>query len=112
MIVIAWNNGAQSRTGSGYGFKVHNSDRDEYFKPEWEEILLEIEGEDQPAAVSVSKEFWSDNGQALASTELGKWLRKNGLAPWPRLNPPVFVLDPVEDNRFRVAKARMGHKAF
>ena len=113
MIVIAWNNGAQSRTGSGYGFKVNDSDRDEFFKKEWTEILLEIEGEEEPAVVPIQKEgFWSEKGQELTSTVLGKWLRKNGLAPWPRLNPPRFVLDPVEDNRFRVSKAKTGHKVF
>jgi len=28
MIVTAWNNGAHSRNGSGYGFKVSVADRD------------------------------------------------------------------------------------
>ena len=113
MIVHAWNNGAQSRTGSGYGFKVNNNDRDEFFKPEWDEILLEIDGEEAPAAVAVNKEgFWSEKGQELTSSQLGKWLRKNGMAPWPRQDPPVFVLEPLVDNKFRVSKARKGHKAF
>ncbi len=113
MIVLAWNNGAQSRTGSGYGFRVNNQDRDEFFKPEWEEILLEIDGLDEPVTVAVDKEgFWSEKGQELASPELGKWLRKNGLAPWPRQSPPGFVLDPVEDNRFHVSKARKGRNPF
>ncbi|HMN61103.1 MAG TPA: hypothetical protein PJ988_12100 [Anaerolinea sp.] len=113
MIVIAWNNGAHSRTGIGYGFRVNHDDRAQFFKPEWDEILLEIDGEAEPVKVALDKEaFWSEKGQDLVSVELGKWLRKNGLAPWPRQSPPVFVLDPVQDNRFKVSKARQGRKVF
>jgi hypothetical protein len=113
MIVTAWNNGAHSRTGNGYGFKVSHDDRDAFFQKEWDEILLEIEGESQLQAAAISREaFWSEQGQELTSVALGKWLRRNGLAPWPHLNPPVFVLEPVEDNRFRVSKARTGRKVF
>lgn len=106
MIVTAWNNGAHSRNGAGYGFKVAMADRDLHFKPEWDVIVLELEGE-EPFEVPINKElFWSDACRELMSPEIGKWLRHNGIAPWPRANPPRFEVDPLEDNRFSVAKAQ------
>jgi hypothetical protein len=36
------------------------------------------------------------------------------MAPWPKGNPPYFVVDPLEDNRFSVSKAgkKSGKKPF
>ena len=111
MIVTAWNNGAHSRNGTGYGFKVNVADRDEHFKKEWTSILLEIEGEDTPAEITIDAErFWGETPHELHSLEVGKWLRKNGLAPWPAGNPPTFALDPVSDNHFKLEKAISKHK--
>lgn len=114
MIVTAWNNGAHSRNGSGYGFKVSAADRDEHFSEEWDSIILELEGE-EPFEVKLKKElFWEENPREVHSPEIGKWLRKQGLAPWPHGNPPNFALDPVEGNRFSVAKPqkKSGKKLF
>lgn len=108
MIVKAWNNGAQNRNGSGYGFKVSTTDRDEHFKPEWTSITVELPGEEEVVEISIDPvSFWDENGQELTSPEIGKWLRRNGLAPWPKGNPPFIILEPVADNRFRLEK---GHK--
>jgi|AutmiccommuBRH23_1029490.scaffolds.fasta_scaffold00223_52 hypothetical protein len=107
MIVTAYNNGAHSRNGSGYGFRVSVTDRDLHFKPEWDAILLELEGEEQPFEVVINKDsFWGDDCRELMSKAIGMWLRQRGLAPWPKGNPPRFVLDPVEENRFSVSKAQ------
>ncbi len=113
MIVKAWNNGAHSRNGSGYGFRVMLEDRDAIFKKEWDSIVLEIEGEDEPVEVSIDKDsFWSDEGSELHSKLLGRWMRKNGMAPWGRGNPPVIAIDHVEGNRFQVAKPKTGRRPF
>lgn len=105
MIVTAWNNGAHNRNGSGYGFKVKNADRDEFFQKEWEEIYLEIEGEPELIKADVHQDrFWSDAGKEITATAIGKWLRKNGMAPWHQGNPVTFELQPVENNRFKVLK--------
>lgn len=114
MIVTAWNNGAHSRNGAGYGFKVSVTDRDLDFKPEWDVIILELEGE-EPFEVKINKEaFWSEACRELISPEIGKWLRHQGIAPWPKGNPPRFAIDPVAENRFRVAKPQKqsGKKPF
>lgn len=115
MIVTAYNNGAHSRNGAGYGFRVTIEDRDEHFKPEWEKILLEIEGEEEVHEVEINKEgFWSEDCREIRSDAIGKWLRQRGLAPWPKGNPIRFILDPIEDNRFSVSKAQKqsGSKPF
>lgn len=107
MLVTAWNNGAHNRNGSGYGFRVSLPDRDAFFKPEWESILLEIEGEPEPVEMPIDKDsFWGETCREQISIGIGKWLRKHGLAPWPRGNPPTFILEPLEEKRFRVQRAR------
>jgi hypothetical protein len=106
MIVKAYNNGAHNRNGSGYGFKVSITDRDEFFKPEWTTILVELPDADEPVEVKIDQtSFWSEASHELVSLEIGKWLRRNGLAPWRVGNAPVFVLEPIEENRFRIEKA-------
>lgn len=112
MIVKAWNNGAHSRNGKGYGFRVSPEDRDVFFKKEWASILLEMDGEPQPEEVKLDEAFWSEEGCELMSQALGRWLRRNGLAPWVRGNPPSVVLEPVEENRFRVEKPKTGRRPF
>jgi hypothetical protein len=114
MIVTAWNTGAHSRNGSGYGFKVSTTDRDLHFKPDWDVIVLELEGE-EPFEVNINKEtFWSEACRELISPEIGTWLRQHGMAPWPKGNPPRFAMDPVEENRFSVSKPQKqsGKKPF
>jgi hypothetical protein len=106
MIVTAWNNGAHNRNGSGYGFRVHPDDRDTYFKKEWDKIYLEIEGEEAPVEVQITAErLWATPPHEIQCAALGHWLRKQGLAPWRRGAEPVFILDPLQDNHFKVEKA-------
>jgi len=113
MIVTAWNNGAHNRNGSGYGFKVHAADRDEFFKKEWKSIMLEIEGEAEAVEIAIDPaHFWGETIRELAHPAVGKWLRHNGLAPWRVGNAPTFVLEPLSDNRFKLVKPAKGHPAF
>ena len=113
MIVSAWNTGTQSRNGSGYGFKVKNADRELYFQKEWTSIILEIDDEAQPVEIVLDPDkFWSDSGHEIVSPVIGKWLRKNGLAPWTRGNPPTFAVEPLKDNRFKVVKLPKSKKTF
>lgn len=103
MIVTAWNNGAHMRSGTGYGFRVSLEDRDEFFKREWTSITVDIE--DQSVDIKVDAEhFWGAEEHPLASPEIGKWMRQHGLAPWAMGNPPKFILEPVQENHFRIEK--------
>ena len=110
MIVNAWNNGAQSRNGLGYGFRVHPADRDAYFQKEWTSIVLEVEGQGEAVEVNlVGLGLWEATPAAISCPALGRWLRHNGLAPWVRGQAPTFVLEPIGENRFRVEKADKRH---
>jgi hypothetical protein len=106
MVVTAWNNGAHSRNGNGYGFRLHPADRDTFFNKEWTSIVLEVEGQGDAVEVKIDDAgLWAETPGTIPCAEVGRWLRHNGLAPWSRGNPPVFLLEPVQDNRFRVEKA-------
>ena len=106
MIVTAWNNGAHSRNGNDYGFRVHPADRDTFFKKEWTAVVIEVEGQGDPVEVQIDQTgLWAETPGAIICPAVGRWLRHNGLAPWARGNPAVFALEPVEENRFRVEKA-------
>lgn len=106
MVVTAWNNGAHSRNGAGYGFRVHPADRDAHFQKEWTAIIVEVEGQGDPVEVPLEGHgLWEETPGPLPCPAVGRWLRHNGLAPWRVGNAPVFILEPVEGNRFRVEKA-------
>jgi hypothetical protein len=107
MIVTAWNNGAHMRSGAGYGFRVSQADRDEFFKREWASITLDVDERTVEVPVDAER-FWSESGHHLSCPEVGKWLHQHGLAPWAMGNPPKFVLIPVQENHFRVEK--LAHK--
>lgn len=112
MIATAWNNGTHLRNGRGYGFKVSIPDRDAFFNKEWDSIVVEIEEFPDPIEISIEKDaFWSESSVPLTSLAVGKWLIKNGMSAWPIGNSPVFVLEPVKDNQFKIMKARKGHKS-
>jgi hypothetical protein len=106
MVVTAWNNSAHSRNGSGYGFRVHPADRDAFFQQDWKSIVVEVEGQGDPVEIALEgTNLWAEAPGPLPCAAVGRWLRHNGLAPWTQGNPPVFLLEPVEGNRFRVEKA-------
>lgn len=112
MIVNAWNNGAHSRNGSGYGFRVHPADRDAYFKKEWTSLVIEVEGQGEPVEVELDPAgLWGETPAPILCPAVGRWLRHNGLAPWGRGNAPVILLEPVEGNHFKVEKAAKRHGA-
>jgi hypothetical protein len=86
--VVAWSNG-----GTGYGLKISAVDRDAYLKREWGSVDLYLPGSGQPTKVNVDKDsLWNKSCRELISEEIGAWLVANGLAPWPKGEPPRFKL--------------------
>jgi hypothetical protein len=101
MIVTAWNNSEHHVTGPGYGVKIQSSDIDKFFSPEWDYILLNLEGESEPVEVNTNKNsFWSGSCGELINKRIGQWLFNNKLAPWEIRNPPKLNLEPIKDNEF------------
>jgi len=69
-------------------------------------VNLKLEGNTEPVEVNVDKpSFWNSTCHELISKEIGKWLMKNGFAPWPKYNPPKLILEPMSHNRFVVNKS-------
>lgn len=105
MICTAWNNGAHSPSGAGYGLKIGVSDRDSAFKRTWDEVTIELPAEEGQyrATANVQKaSFWGPECRELITNELGLWLLQRELAPWPEGSPPKFVVVPVAESRFRL----------
>lgn len=103
MKVTAWNNGANSKTGSGYGFKISIEDRQKYFSEQWQTIDLLLPKLDKPISININKSsFWNKTCRELISQDIGKWLLSNDHAPWPKGMPPKFELLHVNNNVFRI----------
>ena len=101
MIVTAWNNGDHFKSGAGYGVKLDASDRDRFFQRDWKRIRLSLEGTSGVIEVNIAKpSFWGTTCRELISAEIGRWLIRNGLAPWPKGNPPRLTLEHIDSNQF------------
>ena len=97
MIVTAWNNGQHHTSGAGYGLKLSVADRDEHFRRDWESIFVLLEDQPHPVDINIAKpSFWGPVCRELIHVEIGRWLIKHGLAPWPKGKPPKVVLEPLD----------------
>lgn len=101
MLATAWNNGAHHASGAGYGLKISKADRDRYFSSSWREVLVSLPGQKMPVVVELSPSFWK-NCTELRHQEIGRWLRANGYAPWPKGRPPKFEVQFKGNGRFEV----------
>lgn len=87
----AWNNGAPSSSGAGYGLKVSVWDRDTYFKREWKTIRLLFPGSKHAVNINIDKDsFWSETCREMIHKDVGAWLLESKFAPWPKGRPPSF----------------------
>jgi hypothetical protein len=98
MRATAWNNGSHSATGAGYGLRISRQDRDRFFDPQWQEVVFDLGGEAE-ATTALSESFWRSCSE-LRSADIGRWLLRHDLAPWPRGRPPVVTVTHIEGNRF------------
>ena len=89
--VRAWSNGRPLHTGAGYGVRLSDHDRDQYFDPEWHEVIVELD-RGETVSVPLSNSFWGSCPE-LRSAAIGRWLQHNGVAPWA-LGAPPAVVDP------------------
>jgi len=94
-----WHGGPPSGPGAGYGIRISKADRDAHFDPEWDAVTISLEG--KRIVVALSESFWEDCTE-LRSKIIGEFMLANGLAPWPKRQPPVFELVPEGDATFRL----------
>ena len=94
MEVRGWSSG-----GGTYGLRVGVPNRDEFFRPEWDEIEIEIDGRLHP--VRVTGGFWHQCPE-VRSPIIRDWLRRYRTLKWPKGEPPKAELVPLGGNRFRL----------
>lgn len=100
MRATGWSNGRPLSSGAGYGLRISVSDRDRFFRPDWNHVLLEADGSRQ-VVVRLSASFWKTCTE-LRSAEIGRWLLRRRLAPWQKGAPPSVEIEAIGGNRFRL----------
>ena len=105
MRVTAWNNGSHHSSGAGYGLRISVADRDQFFDRSSASILLVLTDGNQITVNTDKASFWNDTCRELISQSIGRWLIDEGLAPWPKGQPPEFELTKTGD-RFLLSKSR------
>jgi hypothetical protein len=99
----AWNNGQHDKSGNGYGLKIPIADRDKYFDRTRGSVKVVVSDSGAEIEVNTNKKsFWSDSCRELISKELGVWLIRRGLAPWPKGSPPQVKVTPLAEGHFRI----------
>lgn len=105
MTWVAWNNGRHHASGAGYGLKIPVTDRDAFFRRDWNSVVLELPSLDGTTNVDLNvakPSFWNSTCHEVISKEIGLWLREQGLAPWPAGKPPKLRVTARGERRFRV----------
>jgi len=100
MKASGWSNGSPSATGSGYGIAISKSDRDAHFTPGLGSVTLLLE-HGPTVAVVLSASFWRDCPE-FRGAGIGRWLLNQGLAPWPRGEPPRLQIELMAPGVLRV----------
>jgi hypothetical protein len=105
MTVTAWNNGRHLQSGGGYGIKIEAVDRDRYFVPKTDEVVILLDDGSAPFRVNTKKwSFWSPTCRELISKRIGLWMLNHKIAPWPVGCPPKLRLDPDGVGAFRLLR--------
>ena len=105
MTVTAWNNGDHLPSGGGYGVKIEADDRDRYFDPKTDKVMITLDDGSEPFLVNAKKEsFWSPTCRELISKRIGQWMLKHKIAPWPDRCPPKLRLEPDRVGAFRLLR--------
>lgn len=100
----AWSNGAPGSNGSGYGLKVTPQTRDAHFDQSWQSVTLSLPTGTQVEA-PITPSFWNKCTE-IRHADIGKWFVAQGLAPWPKGEPPGFDLRVLGPARFEVRAAQ------
>jgi hypothetical protein len=95
--VTAWNNGAQHRSGAGYGFVISPDDFNEF--KGLKSVILRFE-----TKINISESFRSKSCSELRSKEIGLWLRSHSKAPWKKNHPPKVSLELLKTKQGTILK--------
>ncbi len=90
MLVSGWKSGRfGGHRAAALGVRVGRENVEQFFDKNWDVVLVEIEGDTIP--VRVTKTFWTSCPE-LRNPAIGAWMKKKGLAPWPKGRPPEMRL--------------------
>ena len=102
MKATAWNASKYLRSGGGYGFRISKADRDKYLDRRLGSARFLISEPNEWAEANIEKDgFWGDH-TVMIDKSLGQWFLRKGYARWVPGKPPVFHLEPMGRNEFRV----------
>lgn len=87
-----------------YGLRVSLADRDHHFDPAWQSAQLALPDGTQVIA-PITPGFWNKCSE-IRHADIGRWFVEQGLAPWPKGEPPRFELRVLGPARFGVRVAR------
>ena len=103
-MATCWNNGKQRISGAGYGIKLSVAERDRLLSPSWDDVELILPDASVVKAVSCGKSsMWVGSCRELVHRDIGKWMLRSELAPWPKGQPPRLKLDKDVGNCLRVS---------
>jgi hypothetical protein len=94
--------GWQSSGGITLGVRVGAENAKKFFDQSWDSIQVEIDGEE--FSFPLREAFWRKCPE-IRGAPITAWMRRHGLAPWPRGQPPDVVLTPLGKKRFRLSLA-------
>ena len=106
IIVSAWNRGGHHASGGGgYGLRMSKADRDRLIQRGWRTVTVVLPDGTSATASVDGKAFWSECPE-LRSKYIGRWMRANDLAPWPKGSPPRLELTIIAPGRFSLGRLR------
>jgi hypothetical protein len=104
-IISAHNNGTFSSTGSGYGFRIKNSDVKKKSKFLPHNIFISLSNEFTNIKININQDAVSFGEHIIfTKKEIGKWLILNGVKKWDEGHPPKFSMKQEKDNYFKIEK--------
>ncbi len=104
IIATAWKGGARRGNRDWkrftYGIRIRKPDRDTLFSRTWSYVELIFEDKYR-IRVEITDSFWRKCSE-LRHEFFKHYFREKGYIPWPRRNPPKFMLIHVEGNVFKL----------
>ena len=95
---------ASAWKGGTFGLKILEPAkiRERFFRSEWTVVKLHLIGvRCRTVEVNISPSFWRSCPE-MRSGEIGEWFKDNGHAPWPKGQPPRFIVAARGEREFVV----------
>ena len=94
---------AKAWRGGACGIRVGRRNAQKYFSKKWPNVQVEMNG--QLHSFKLSETFWTTCPE-FRGIVIEDWFKGQGLAPWPKGQPPKVELTPLGGNRFRVSVSK------